>query len=57
MGHYMTKDGVSIICRNCLYWSFKGGVIGTCGNANQEKRLQFLKNKCMNFWPKPEYRK
>lgn len=57
MGRYMTKEDISIICKNCLYWSYKGGVIGTCGNANQKQRLQFYFRECEHFWPKHEYRK
>lgn len=56
-GHYMTKEGVPIICKNCLYWSYKGVVIGTCGNANQKQRIQFYFKDCEHFWPKQEHRK
>ena len=60
-GHYMTKEGVATVCKNCLYWgnTMKGfnGVMGSCGNANQKQRMTFYFNKCVNFWPKHEYRK
>lgn len=60
MGHYMTKDGVAIVCKNCLYWgntatAFNGNM-GSCGNANQGNRLMPYFRKCEHFWPKPEYR-
>lgn len=60
MGHYMTKEGVSIICKNCLYWGrvkYSNGVMGTCGNANQKQRNVFFFNSCVHFWPDHEYRK
>ena len=61
MGHYMTKEGVSITCKNCLYWGNTkrglNGVMGSCGNANQRLDFTFYFNKCGHFWPKPEYRK
>lgn len=59
--HYMTKEGVSIVCRNCLYWGntnkLLGGNMGSCGNANQKNRMTCYFNTCANFWPKHQYRK
>ncbi len=57
MGHYMTKDGVSTVCKNCMYWDYRGGGFGDCGNANQIHKTPFYFMKCQYFWPKPEYRK
>lgn len=61
MGYYMTKEGVSITCKNCLYWGntskLFNGAMGSCGNANQKQRLTYYFNKCEHFWPKSEYRK
>ncbi len=60
-GHYMTKEGVSIICKNCLYWGntykFLNKVLGSCGNANQKLDYVFYFNDCGYFWPKAEHRK
>ena len=56
----MTKEGVSIICKNCLYWGrikYGNGVMSTCGNANQKQRNVFYFNSCVHFWPDHEYRK
>lgn len=57
----MTKEGISTICKNCLYWGntskFFNGVMGSCGNANQKQRIQAYFNECEYFWPKSEYRK
>lgn len=61
MGHYMTKEGTKIICKNCLYWGntkkIYGGGLGSCGNANQKQDLTPYFTKCEHFWPKSEYRK
>ena len=57
MGHYMTKDGVPTVCKNCMYWNYRGGGLGDCGNANQIHEIPFYFMNCQYFWPKPEYRK
>lgn len=48
MGHYMTKEGVETICKNCLYWGntykFLNKVLGSCGNANQKLDYVFYFN-------------
>lgn len=55
MGHYMTKEGVPIICKNCLYWSISK--YSTCGHANQKLgRVTGPANTCGDFWPKHQHR-
>lgn len=63
--HYMTKEGVSATCRNCLYYrNFPNGVMGVCGNANHPHYLRGNKSSaitnfnhsCEHFCPKHEYR-
>jgi hypothetical protein len=57
MGHYMTKEGTSIRCVNCLYWSSKAMATGTCGHANQQLgKLTSAMRTCSDFWPKSQYR-